>query len=107
MNYPIQYSSQARADLENIWDVIYSVSGNYDVADNYIDGILDSVEEKRKFPRSGAPLIYRGLFTGFYSALFKKYLAFYRVWDGSIQVARVLLATSDYVKVLFGDLAEE
>lgn len=90
-----------------MWDGVYSVSRNYDVADGYIDGIISAIEDKKDFPRSGSPLTYRGLFTGFYSVLYKKYLAFYRVWDGSIEVARVLLASSDYMKVLFGDLPDE
>ena len=90
-----------------MWDGGYAVSRNYDVADSYIDGIIAAIEDKKDFPRSGSPLTYRGLFTGFYSVLYKKYLAFYRVWDGSIEVARVLLASSDYMKVLFGDLPDE
>ena len=107
MSYDVRYSPRAGNDIDSIWDVVYSVSRNYDVADNYIDGIIEAIEEKKEFPRSGAPLTYRGLFTGFYSVLYKKYLAFYRVWDGYIEVARVLLASSDYIKILFGDLPDE
>ena len=106
MSYYVRYSPGAGKDIAGIWDAVYSVSRNDDVADNYIDGIMEAIEDKKEFPRSGAPLAYRGLFTGFYSVLYKKYLAFYRVWDGSIEVARVLLASSDYIKVLFGDLPD-
>ena len=107
MSYDVRYSSEAGEDIDGIWDIIYSVSQNYDVADHYVDDIIRELEEKRDFPRSGAPLLYRGLFTGFYSVLFKKYLAFYRVQDGYIDVARVLFATTDYIKILFGDLPGE
>ena len=100
MSYDVRYSPKAGNDIESIWDVVYSDSGNYDAADNYIEGIIEAIEEKKEFPRSGAPLTYRGLFTGFYSVLHKKYLAFYRVWEGHIEVARALLASSDYIKVL-------
>ena len=107
MSYDIRYSPKAGTDIDSIWDVVYSVSLNDEVADNYIDGIMRAIEDKKEFPRSGTPLTYRGLFTGFYSVLYKKYLAFYRVRDGYIEVARILLASSDYIKVLFGDLPED
>ena len=103
----IRYSPQAAADIDSIWDIIYSVSENYEIADNYINGIISAIEEKDEFPKSGSPLIYRGLFTGFYSVLYKKYLVFYRIRDEQIEVARVLFAASDYLKILFGDVTEE
>ncbi len=107
MSYDVRYSPRAVNDIDSIWDVVYSVSRNYDVADEYIDGIIEAIGDKEEFPRSGAPLTYRGLFTGFYSVLYKKYLAFYRVKDEYIEVARVLLASSDYIKILFGGLPDE
>lgn len=106
MSYDVRFSPRASNDIDSIWDVVYSVSLSYDVADDYIDGIIETIEDQREFPRSGAPLTYRGLFTGFYSVLYKKYLVFYRVRDDHIEVARILLASSDYIKVLFGDLPD-
>jgi len=107
MRYDVRYAPRAGNDIDSIWDVVYSVSRDYEVADNYIEGIIKAIDGQKEFPRSGAPLTYRGLFTGFYSVLYKKYLAFYRVKDGYIEVARVLLATSDYIKVLFGNIPDE
>ena len=102
MSYDVRYSPSAGNDIDSIWDVVYSVSRNYEVADNYIEGIIEAVEGQKEFPRSGAPLTYRGLFTGFYSVNFKAYKAFYRIIDNHIEVIRVLLAKMDYLKVLFG-----
>ena len=107
MSYDVRYSPRAVNDIDSIWDVVHSVSRNYDVADDHIGGIIEAIGDKEEFPRYGAPLTYRGLFTGFYSVLYKKHLAFYRVKDEYIEVARVLLASSDYIKILFGDLPDE
>ena len=56
MSYDVRFSPRASNDIDSIWDVVYSVSLSYDVADDYIDGIIETIEDQREFPRSGAPL---------------------------------------------------
>ena len=107
MRYTVRYTPKAQTDMDGIWDLVYSVSRNYEIADAYIDGLIAAVEGKRQFPRSGSPRLYRGLFTGYYSVLFKKYLAFYRVKEGYIEVVRILSATSDFIKTLLGDFSDK
>ena len=103
MTYSIRYTPQAMQDLDRIWDDIWAVSKSEELTFRYISGITGEISSKRFFPFSGSPLQYRGLFTGFYSITYKKYKAFYRVRDGYLEVARVILAKRDYMTILFGD----
>ncbi|MBR5402550.1 MAG: type II toxin-antitoxin system RelE/ParE family toxin [Treponema sp.] len=103
MRYKIRYSPLAQNDLDTVWDEVWLASKSYDTADNYITEFTGKIAEKKRFPKSGIPLYYRGLFTGFYSVNFKKYKAFYRIRENYIEVARVILARRDFMKVLFGE----
>ena len=103
MIYSIRYTPQAMQDLDRIWDDIWEISKNEELTFRYISGITNEIASKQFFPFSGSPLQYRGLFTGFYSITYKKYKAFYRVRDGYLEVARVILAKRDYMTILFGD----
>ncbi len=88
--------------MDAVWDGVYKASNSYDIADSYVSEFIDKIEEKKEFPLSGIPLLYRGLFTGFYSVNYKEYKAFYRVNDKYIEVIRIMMAKSDYMIVLFG-----
>lgn len=105
MTCAIRYSPAALRDMDAVWDGVWEASRSYDLADRYVLAFADALAEKKGFPRSGIPLYYRGLFTGYYSVNFKAYKAFYRVRDGYIEVARVLLMKQDHMLALFG--AEE
>lgn len=106
MNYSIRYTPQAMRDMDAVWDGVYEASKNYDLADRYVEELVNEISTKRQFPRSGIPLQYRGLFTGFYSVNYKKYKAFYRVREGNIEVIRIILAKRDYMTILFGEPEE-
>lgn len=103
MRHPIRYAPAALLDMEAVWDGVLEASASFDVADKYVEEFANKISAKADFPESGIPLYYRGLFTGFYSVNFKAYKAFYRVQDGYIEVARILLAKMDYMRILFGD----
>ena len=103
MTYLLRYTPEATRDMDAVWDGVYEVSKNVDVADKYVNGFVDAIAKKKQFPHSGIPLIYRGLFTGFYSVTFKKYKAFYRVNEKYIEVIRIIMAKRDYMTVLFGE----
>ena len=102
MSYEIQYSPQAKEDLDRVWDEVYEVSGDFDIADNYIRDLRDALRRKKKYPKTAIPLTFMGEFTGIYYIHFKEYLAFYVICEGFIRIARVLYARSDYIKILFG-----
>lgn len=102
MSYELVYSPESLEDLDRIWAEIWDASGDFDIADRYIDGLRDSVRMKKKYPRTGLPLSYMGEFTGIYMVKFKAYIAFYRIHGSVIEVGRFLYAKSDYIKTLFG-----
>lgn len=107
MMYLLKYTPEAMRDMEAVWDGVYEASKSFDIADNYVSEFIDKIEEKKLFPQSGIPLLYRGLFTGFYSVNYKRYKAFYRVNDKYIEVIRIIMAKRDYMTILFGELDEE
>ena len=101
--YKIRYTPEAMRDMDAVWDGVYEVSKEPDVADGYVNDFIDELEKKKQFPLSGIPLVYRGLFTGFYAVSFKKYMAFYRVHDNYIEIIRIIMEKMDYMKILFGE----
>ncbi len=90
-------------DKDAVWDDVYEATEESDVAGRYEIEIIDEIKKKKQFPFSGIPLVYRGLFTGFYAVNFKKYKAFYRVNDSYIEVVRIIMEKMDYMQVLFGE----
>lgn len=101
--YKIRFTPEAMRDMDAVWDGVYEASKEFDVADKYVNDFIDEMEKKKQFPLSGLPLVYRGLFTGFYVVNFKKYKAFYRVHDSYIEVIRIIMEKRDYMKILFGE----
>lgn len=102
IKYKIRYTPAAMRDMDEVWDDVYEISKESDIADQYVNDFIDEIEKKKQFPLSGIPIIYRGLFTGFYAVNFKKYKAFYRVYDSYIEIIRIIMEKRDYMKILFG-----
>ena len=100
MSYKIEYSPIAIRDLERVWLEVYNASQNLNITTQYIDSLMDKVESKADFPKSGAPLYYENTFTGYYFIVFKAYLIFYRVENTILYVDRVLYKKSDYIRKL-------
>ena len=71
-----------------------------------LKSLQTQLQQKKAFQFSGIPLEYRGLFTGFYFVNYKKYKAFYRVRDSYLEVIRIIMSKSDYIKMLFGEQEE-
>ncbi|MCM1049047.1 MAG: type II toxin-antitoxin system RelE/ParE family toxin [Clostridiales bacterium] len=103
IEYKIRYTPEAMRDMEAVWNGVYEASKESGVADRYVEDFIDEIEKKKQFPLSGIPLVYRGLFTGFYSVNFKKYKAFYRVYESYIEVIRIIMEKMDYMQILFGE----
>lgn len=103
--YKLRYTPEAMRDMDSVWNDVYEASKESSVATRYVNDFIDEIEKKKLFPLSGIPLVYRGLFTGFYSINFKKYKAFYRVFDNYIEITRIIMEKMDYMKILF-DLTE-
>ena len=86
MIYEIRYTPEAQRDMDEVWEGVLEASGERDIAVRYVEDFLDKIAEKKVFPKSGIPLYYRGLFTGFYSVNFKAYKAFYDSVSGKLNV---------------------
>lgn len=102
MSCTLRYTPDALRDLAAVWRGVYEVSQSMETADEYVAGIMLTLDAKKDFPLSGSPLRLDGLFAGIYSVRYKKYRAFYRVCDGVLEVGRIIPARRDYVAALFG-----
>lgn len=100
MKYHVEYSQVAIRDLDRVWNEVFEASKDYDTTQKYLDDLMDKVEAKVDHPKSGAPLYYEDLFTGYYFIVFKAYLVFYRIEGDKMFVDRVLFAASDYMRHL-------
>lgn len=107
MKNNIQYSVEARRDLDDIWDYIEADLCNPTAAQRMVNRIMDAVDQLESFPCLGAPLSsitdtntdYRYLVTG-------NYMTFYRVLGNNVYVDRILYGRQDYLRVLAGDMIE-
>ena len=100
----IFYSKQAVADMDRVWDEVYTVSWDYAIADNYVTGIRSALNQISNRPKTGIPLIYDHIFTGIYMMVYKKYIVFYRVRENRLEVGRILLGSSDYLRVVLNSM---
>ena len=100
MKHQIKYSPGAIRDLDRIWFEVFSASKDPRITEKYIGDLLNKVKTKSEFPKTGIPLYYENLFTGYYFTRFKSYLAFYRIDGNRILVDRILYAKSDYLNIL-------
>lgn len=100
MSYSIEYSKAALRDLERVWADEFEASKSIDITEQYIEDLLDKIEEKKEYPKTGTPLYYENTFTGYYFIVFKSYLAFYRLDKDRMLIDRILFGKSDYMRTL-------
>lgn len=100
MSYQVEYSKAAIRDLDRVWAEVFEASKNIEITGKYIEELLDKVEKKSDYPKSGLPLYYENTFTGYYFVVFKAYLAFYRLEKETMLVDRILFGKSDYMRIL-------
>ena len=98
--YSVKYSKSAIRDLDRVWDEVFEASRDVDITRKYLEELLDKIDAKADYPRSGSPLYYEDMFTGYYYVSFKKYIAFYRLKEEAIYIDRVLFAACDYMRLL-------
>ena len=107
ITYDLNYSTEAIRDMDTIFDEVLMVSCDLDITHRYLDDLQDKIESMVEHPKTGTPIYYEELFTGYYSVRFKEYLAFYRLEGTTVYVDRVLQRKRDYMPVLFGRDKEE
>lgn len=97
----IEYSPIAVRDLDRVWAEVFEASASTEIPTKYIEDLMDQVAAKRDFPKSGAPLYYEGMFTGFYFVVFKSCMVFYKAEEERMLVSRVIYGKSDYIRAIF------
>ena len=108
MKNKLHYTHEAQRDLDEIWDYIVSDLSNPAAAERTVNRIMDAIDQLADFAEMGAPLHsvadvesdYRFLVCG-------NYLAFYRVDGNEVYIDRILYGRRDYLRILFGDTAED
>lgn len=98
--YELVYSRDAIRDLDEVWEQVALASRNQEITEKYLDDLQDAIEEMTPYPKTGIPLYYEELFTGYYHIRFKEYYAFYRIEGSSMLVDRILFAKMDYIRAL-------
>ena len=100
MSYQVEYSKAAIRDLDRVWAEVFEASKDVEITERYIEELLDKVEKKSDYPKTGSPLYYENSFTGYNFVVFKAYLAFYRLEKETMLVDRVLFGRTDYMRIL-------
>ena len=100
MKYEITYSPIAIDDLDCIYDEVFQASLDENIANNYINELIDTIEIKADFPYSGTPLFFKNSLSIFRYVVYKSYIAFYYIENETIFVYRVLYSKSDYLQKL-------
>ena len=107
MKNKINYTSQSRRDMDDIWSYIALELQNQEAAEKTLDRIMDTIDQLELFAECGEVVtavaeIYheRFLVSG-------KYLVFYHVLEKDVFIDRVLYGGRDYLKILFEDALKE
>lgn len=100
----IHYSPMTLKDLDEIWEYISDELMNPSAAENTVSGILNLIDSLEEFPETGSKLVFdNGLDSGYRFVIYKNYIAFYHLQNGSVYVDRVIYGKRDYMKILFPD----
>ena len=102
----IVYSRTAIRDLDRVWDDVYEVSRDAETATRYVSDFIEKIDTKALFAKSGSPLYFKDVFTGYYYVVFKSYMAFYRLEGDMMCIDRIIYGKRDYMRLLFGDIDE-
>ena len=102
MTCKVQLSPLFQTDLDEIWTYIAEEYLNPEAADRITDDILDTVRALQIMPLRGRKIILPGgMDSGYRFLVFEAYVIVYRIWPGVVQVARVIPAALDYMRVMF------
>ncbi len=108
MEHKINYTAEARRDLDEIWNYITSELQNGSATEGTVNKIMDAVDQLEAFAELGPSLSsiidiksdYRYLVTG-------NYLTFYRILGPEIRIDRILYGRRNYVDIHLKGTAEQ
>lgn len=99
----LRYTPEAIYDLQTLRGYIGKNWGNPKAADRIAKQILDACSQLKKHPQFGASVeAETGHSTDLRFVICEKWLAFYRIDENVISVARILDGRQDYLHILFG-----
>ncbi len=100
MKYHLKYSNESINDIVKVYNGVLEASKDKNIANKYIDDLLKSISSKKDFPYSTPIIECFGIKTAIHHFTFKAYKVFYYVENDEIQILRILLAKSDFMKEL-------
>jgi len=104
----LKISPKAQKDMLEIKEYISEELCNSTAATNVLSIITKRIRELTEFPLIGAPLSsVIDIETGYRFLVCGQYIAFYRYENDTVYVDRVLYGRRDFMRILFGDVAEE
>ena len=104
----LKISPKAQKDMLEIKEYISEELGNPTAATNVLAKITKRFRDLMEFPLIGAPLSsVIKIETGYRFLVCGQYIAFYRYENDTVYVDRVLYGRRDFMRILFGDVAEE
>ena len=104
MKCDVILSKAGMRDIDRMSDEIFDVSLDKNTAIEYVDKMLEKINNLAYFPESGTPLYFDNRLTKYRFIVYKSYMAFYRITDNTIIIDRILFGRSDYHKeLLSGD----
>lgn len=107
MKPKLRYSAQARKDLDEIWDYIVADLGNPIAAEKTVNRIMDDIDRLADFPEMGTMLRnVTHMVTDYRYIVSGNYMAFYRIYDNTVYIVRILYGRRDYMRVLFEETPE-
>ena len=100
----VRYTPEAINDLREIKTYIHKVLKNPKAAARISKAILDSCSQLKNHPELGMSLEARiGMPSDLRYLICEKYIAFYRIDESAISIARILDGRQDYLHILFQD----
>lgn len=51
--YSVEWSFDAQDDLDNCWSIVFEESNDFDMASDFVNRIIDYVDERCKNPKTG------------------------------------------------------
>ena len=100
----IRYTPEAIRDLQEMRRYISKTLHNPKAADRIAKAILDTCSALKQQPQMGASLEAKiGQSTDLRYLICEKRIAFYRVEDEVISIARIIDGRQDYLHILFGE----
>lgn len=86
--------------MDRVFLEVFQASLDRKIADDYVDGLLEKIDNKAYFPDSWIPLHLNDIHTRYRYVIYKAYVAFYYIEGEKMCVDRILFSKSDYIKKL-------